>query len=278
MTLVLREPFNSTTSAGWSIASSVSIVAGRNGNGLQLGANAGSFSYIFPAALRSDYLVMGWAWRSADIAAGFHSVLSIRDTGPNVTLSFRINTDGSISAYRSSFSNLLGTTAAGVVVANTWHYIELSTRLHDTLGYVVIRVDGVQVLNLTSVDTKSGTFTLFERIEITNSGVGNSAAIWDDLYAAMDSTETFRGNIVVDDQRLARQAIRVAFPAVVPLTEHHRLARQSVRVAFGTLPVSTATVKTWSGSAYVDAPVKVWNGTAFVDAVAVKTWTGTAFV
>lgn len=37
-------------------------------------------------------------------------------------------------------------------------------------------------------------------------------------------------------------------------------------------------VKTWNGTAWVDAPVKVWNGTAFVAAVAVKTWNGTAWV
>jgi hypothetical protein len=44
--------------------------------------------------------------------------------------------------------------------------------------------------------------------------------------------------------------------------------------AFGT----GVTIKTWTGSAFADAPMRIWNGSAFVDPVALKTWNGSAFV
>lgn len=70
-----------------------------------------------------------------------------------------VSSDGKINAYRASSSfagTLLGSSAAGVIANNTWHYIETELVISDTVGRVTVYVDSVQVLNLTSQDTKNG--------------------------------------------------------------------------------------------------------------------------
>jgi hypothetical protein len=77
----------------------------------------------------------------------------------------------------------LGNTAAGVITAATWHYIELSCTISDTLGTVNLRVNGQSVLSLTNQDTRNGTPTTVDTIQIgaLNGGRGGQHII-DDLY------------------------------------------------------------------------------------------------
>lgn len=90
--------------------------------------------------------------------------------------------------------------------------------------------------------------------------------------------------------RNARSSVRVAFQGATTIV---RLAAMQLRVLnsgggelrLGGFQVRVLSenrpgvfVKTWTGSAFVDAPVKVWDGSAFVDPVGVKTWNGTSFV
>ncbi len=63
---------------------------------------------------------------------------------------------GKIHAYRGT-STLLGSSASGVYLSGVWNYIEVKWTVDDTVGVVVVRVNGVEVLNLTSQDTKNST-------------------------------------------------------------------------------------------------------------------------
>jgi len=40
--------------------------------------------------------------------------------------------------------------------ADTWHYGEFKVKIHDSLGEFVVKIDGVEVLNATGLDTRNG--------------------------------------------------------------------------------------------------------------------------
>jgi hypothetical protein len=99
------------------------------------------------------------------------------------------DTGGSISALRISSdtgSTTLGTTAAGVMAANVWHYIEVEIVVSTTVGRITIYVDSVQKLNLTGQNTANlgvGTTVDSIRFASTNGGNGNAGFVdYDDIY------------------------------------------------------------------------------------------------
>ena len=84
---------------------------------------------------------------------------------------------------RRGTATTLGTTAAGLISANTAHYIELKVLIHDSTGTVDLYVDGVSRLSLTSQDTKDGgTNSYVDRVTFT--GVSGNQMILDDIYIA----------------------------------------------------------------------------------------------
>lgn len=73
---------------------------------------------------------------------------------PNVTVV--LNNTGKLQVYRGDSGYrggvFLGETA-NVIVSHAWQHVECKVFLHETLGTVEIRVEGVTVLNLANLDT-----------------------------------------------------------------------------------------------------------------------------
>lgn len=125
---------------------------------------------------------------SATPTAKAHLCL-VNSTGTVFQCGIIFDTNGSISAYRVSgdvSGTLLGSSAANVMAANTWHYVEVEFVISATVGRVTVYVDGVQKLNLTGVNTANGGATVTAdslRLSSTNGGNGNGGFIdYDDIY------------------------------------------------------------------------------------------------
>lgn len=117
----------------------------------------------------------------------------------------RINADGSLSALRMTSNiavTVLGTTAAGVILAAAWHFVEFVGTISDTTGTIDIVVDGVTVLTLTAQDTRNGTPTTVNKIRIgtTHDDSAAGSVQIDDLY-------------VTDGVSLGQQRIDVIRPS-----------------------------------------------------------------
>ena len=69
-------------------------------------------------------------------------------------------------------------------------------RLHDSLGFVKINVDGVEVLNVSGLDTKNaGTGTTYDTVQF---GMGLSGTtLFDDLYLMAGAGDSFLGDCIV---------------------------------------------------------------------------------
>lgn len=104
---------------------------------------------------------------------------------------------------RNPSNATIGASAAGVLTVNTWHYIEVYLKCHDTLGEVIVRVDGNVVIDLSgspsAVDTNGGTgFTNWLYL----GGIKNFAdVLYDDLYICSPAgtrNNGFLGDVRVD--------------------------------------------------------------------------------
>ena len=238
MALLLTDPCDNFTAAPWTVAGAPAVQpGGHTGNGFSIPLGASNnISYSIPAPSQTNLVTVGMWIRFSNRPAAASGFLSFRSDSGATSHSFvTIVNTGSVGVSRASPAAVLGASAAGVIAVATWCYLEVTTKLSDTVGYTEIRVNGTPVVTTAAtLDTKSGgTKTVYDQVRLL--GNTDTAYIVDDIYVRNDAT----------------------FPVTAP----------QVNVWNGSAFVD-ATVKVWNGSSFVDATaVKVWNGSAFVDAV-----------
>lgn len=167
----------------------INTSSGRRGSGAltisALGANAQKGFTALATVL------VGFAWNTAS-ASGFY----LQDL-TSVQLQIATSTDGSIKVYRGTgTTNLLGSSAAGVWTFGSYQYIEVKAKIDPTVGTVTVRVNGVEVLNITGANTRVTTNSYANTLAF----VGVAGQV-DDLYIC-DTTGTvnndFLGDIRID--------------------------------------------------------------------------------
>ncbi|HET9665979.1 MAG TPA: hypothetical protein VFP09_04460, partial [Desertimonas sp.] len=77
------------------------------------------------------------------------------------------------------------------------YYMEVQAKLHDTTGFVTVRLNGVVIAEALNVDTKNaGTKTTFDTLRFSATGGSNSR--FDDLYLMTGAGDAFLGEIQVE--------------------------------------------------------------------------------
>lgn len=133
----------------------------------------------FPAVTK---LIAGLAIRQSSLYDSLNVFVLSGDAGATGHVGLRMMANGAITLWRGSTQ--VATSAAGVVFANTWHYLELSATINSTTGTITARVDGVQVVTFTGNTKAGGTNNSIDRLELSNlNGVG----YFDDVYIADDT-------------------------------------------------------------------------------------------
>src|SRR5204862_3050679 len=96
-------------------------------------------------------------------------------------------------------AGIVGASAAHGMAVNTWYYIEWQIKLHDTTGFTSVRINGVQMFNVTNVDTKNaGTKTTYDRVRLNDATANSGVSLWfDDLYITTGAGATFKGSITI---------------------------------------------------------------------------------
>lgn len=128
------------------------------------------------------------------IVVGFRFKASSRDNGDKTIIYFA---EGAITAFHGSLhytatgeitacrgsggTTVLATSAAGVLPSNTWVHIECKYTCHDTTGAVIVKVNGVEVINISGVDTRSGG-TGLTNIAFFGANTGSHTKSIDDLF------------------------------------------------------------------------------------------------
>ena len=181
----------------------ISSTATRYGAGRSLslagtGANC-QISRKIPAAAQ---VFVGFALAHNNVVTGVNFFYLAGDGGTTTHLSLRWSATGVLALYRGA--TLLATATAitdPLVNSGFWHYLEMSATIDDTVGSVILRCDGVQILSFTG-DTKNGGSNSTIDEVFWNTYVGTSGIVYlDDIYI-LDSAGSAPHNTFLGEVRI----------------------------------------------------------------------------
>lgn len=183
MSLLFCDGFDDgLASSKWSIAPPVTT-GGRYGNRTSgSGANGVHGRYVLPTGVST--IIVGFAFRCTDISSG-STIAGIGNSPDGVTahLTIDYNTSGQIIFYRGSTE--IARTSPGTIWANdSWDYMEIKLTVHDTTGSLAFRLNTVELINVSGIDTRNGgTVDLAGSVDFYS----GSPKSRDDLYVCDDS-------------------------------------------------------------------------------------------
>jgi hypothetical protein len=165
------------------------IVTGRvNGRAIRCGS---MYNVLGPGNLTTDATLIvgcGMKWTGT----GFGSFLEFYD-GATLGVNLKVTSGGEIAIYRGG--TLLETSSGAGLIANTWYYIEAKV-VCGASGSYEVRVNGVNILSATGVNTKAGTHDYHTTFHLR--AALNFNAYFDDVYC-LDGSATapndFLGNV-----------------------------------------------------------------------------------
>ncbi len=130
-------------------------------------------------------LNLGFAYNCSTLGNGStYSTIASFVNGSAVQVGIKQDGTGKIQVTRGATA--LGTGTA-VLSINTWYYIELSVVFSNTVGSVLLKVDGVEQVNLTGIDTVNSGAETANALWIGEDGNGSAPSLYADLYLT-DST------------------------------------------------------------------------------------------
>lgn len=185
----------------WDINSGYTIAAGNGRRSTASFRSAGHANYAqknLPAL--KNALIVGGAWNVTTFHASGNILMQFCSSAI-INVSIAVQADGRLQAYRGNLGGtLLGQSAPGIIAGSTWYFIEAKAVRSDTVGAVEIRVNGVAVLTLSSIDTNNGATEDFSNVVVGATSLAFYGDL-DDFYIA-DTTGTanadFLGDVRID--------------------------------------------------------------------------------
>lgn len=187
---VLSEPFNSLSA--WSIVSGTPVwVDGVTGPGVSVSGGLNGIAYTIPGANESDYLTFGVAFKVSAFSASPSFIELRADAGGTQHNRIGVGSTGTLFLTRGPSTVIATTASSGLIVADTWYYLEVQIRLHDTAGSVIMNLNGTEVLNATSLDTRvAGTDAVYDTLRLLSGAV---TATYDNFYLTTGAGAAFKG-------------------------------------------------------------------------------------
>jgi len=115
--------------------------------------------------------------------------MEFRNSANEVQVSIVVQTTGAIEVYAGDALDpditptSLAKSADGVVSATAWQHIEAEVYCHDSAGYVVVKVNEDEVINVTGVDTLAQATSGIAQIGIRNLYLAQSPSTFaDDIF------------------------------------------------------------------------------------------------
>ena len=164
---------------------------------LDLGFNGFISTHILTVAANLNW---GMAVNPVEAGNSKWSVNFLMDNSAQCTLHY----DGSqLHLRRGDYTGtVLGSSAAGIMPAGAWSYIEVYVRVHNSAGSTEVRLNGSEVagLTLTNQDTQAhATEATVENIRVRNISSGAEVDVCDMVvnYGGHE-TKGFLGDVVID--------------------------------------------------------------------------------
>lgn len=178
-----------------SIPTAGSLVTGWGGIGKALNLTNDYNAYIEKTLDNQAEWYVGFAVSTSDLAIDVYQgrLLTFYDTtNPQVTIRLKTDTErGSrLLICRSNLDILASSAIPPFNFTSPWTYIEVYAKIDNTTGAVTVKVNGQNLLSVTSVDTQATTNAYANKIRFSNPGaasIGGATFYLDDIYI-LDST------------------------------------------------------------------------------------------
>lgn len=158
----------------------------------------GSASVLTKSVTASSTMIVGFAFYSAGAGGNASPVFFYGDSGATSHVNLR-HTITTLQLYRGD-GTLLATSPAGVIATNQWLYIEMSATIADSGGRVIVKANGVTVIDFTGDTKNGGTNTTIDTVVLSHGNAGANNFLFDDLYicnTAGSVNNTFLGDVRV---------------------------------------------------------------------------------
>lgn len=149
-------------------AVTVGATIGRRGGGAMRALSSGNG--IKKVIKASTTVIAAMAYRPEVTVSAGNGCVIFYDLNDVIHARVTINADGSLSAQRGSGSATLATSAGGLITLDTWAFIEVKVVLSDTVGAMAVRVNGVEVINVSGVDTRNAGAAAISIVKLSNGG------------------------------------------------------------------------------------------------------------
>jgi len=218
MAIILLDSFDHyTTTAeaqlkGWNLGAWQPVTGRFSGYGAQFGNGGGGWSDVSVSlpTLQSS-LVVGFAlkWISNPVNYQFFQMKSA------TTWQIQLLGNGSGQIKLNTESGT--TTGTASIVAGAWNYIEVKvTTFSTTLGAVTVRVNGVNDIAVTGVNTNRAATGTVSKVCFDGDYYGNTIFVVDDLYVCNTSgtaNNDFMGDIRIEYLVPTAAGVRTQFAA-----------------------------------------------------------------
>lgn len=183
----------------------ISSSEGRRGSGCLKNASGtgngqGYVAKSFASLFATGGIGFAFYIDDAPVVAADGQFLDIRGGG-STHLILGVNTSGGLTVYRGTTSTVLVSSSNGIITYGAWQHIELKATINDTTGAVEVRLNGVAVITLSSVDTRNAGSAGIDRFSIGQiDPIGSHVrfcdlAIWN---SSGSSNNNFLGDCRVD--------------------------------------------------------------------------------
>jgi hypothetical protein len=124
---------------------------GTRGSRSSAGAGASPTYLEKNQAVGSEY-IQQMAFLSNSSSGNVHQLFGTREVSTRHL--DVVNTSAGNILVRRNGTTLYTLTGAGLF--GVWHYIEMKAKIHASTGYIILRLDGVELLNVTGINTSGG--------------------------------------------------------------------------------------------------------------------------
>jgi hypothetical protein len=175
-----------------------SLVAGRTA-GLALRLSPGNYysDMKLQKLLGANFAsgVAGFAFRVSAFPTSYNRYsnfgpIQFKATERYGHIDIRLNTSGQLVVARCPLDVAAATinyvelaTSARNLIKNVWHYIEVKILIHESAGYVIVKVDGDEWINFTGDTQYDSSYAYFNSIQLKNIQLSGSGTYdFDDFY------------------------------------------------------------------------------------------------
>jgi hypothetical protein len=197
---VIKSSDSSLQKAGWILGSTAQVNALTSGGRFNGGCVSleGVTNIKRGVTISGNTIIAQFAMRIFhlnDITTPRDFVVFYNNAGNNMCSRIRATGNGNIKAVDST-SATVATSDTGVLKDNIWQYIEVKIVVSDS-GSITVKVDGVQVINATGVDTKPTTPTDIDVVAFLSTSNTSNDTFFDDIIF-MDSSGSLNNNFIGD--------------------------------------------------------------------------------